>query len=119
MVTTIASGTRKARKSRQCFECYRSIGAGETYGYQSNVYDGSAYTLSWHLDCAQCASKYRELTGYRYPDEGYPPLRDQWIDNGEYENECGLWRGYFPHVVARMELTDQLRTDRALIAGGV
>lgn len=42
-------------------------------------------------------------------DEGIPPLRDQWIDSGEYRYECDNWRGFYPHVVARMELTDQLR----------
>ena len=44
-----------------------------------------------------------------YDDEGFPPLRDDWCDSGEYENECNNMRGLYPHVVARMELTDQLR----------
>lgn len=109
MVTNLANGTRRARKHHQCWHCYRDIAPGETYGFQSNVYDGRAYTLKFHLDCEACSSECRRLSGNDYYDEGYPPLRDEWIDNGEYKNECDNWRGFFPHVVARMELTDQLR----------
>lgn len=112
MVTVLENGTRKARKHHQCFECYRMIAPGERYGYQSNVYDGRPYSLRWHIDCGECGSEYRALTGHNYDEEGYPPLRDEWVESGEYEIECNLWRGKFPHVVARMELTDQLREPR-------
>lgn len=107
MVKTVGFGTRTARKHHQCFECYRSIGPREKYGFQTNVYDGQIYTLSWHLDCAECGSEYRN--GLGYDDEGFPPLRDDWLESGEYQRNCDDYRGLFPHVVARMELTDQLR----------
>ena len=109
MVKTINQGTRTARKHHQCFECYRSIAPKTAYGFQTNVYDGAVYTLAWHLDCQECAHEYRKIGGMRYDDEGFPPLRDEWCESGEYERECGWWRGLYPHVVARMELTDQLR----------
>ncbi len=111
MVEVLAEGTRKARKPHQCFHCYRHIGVGEIYGYQTCKYD-DVYTLAYHLDCDALASESRVLSEYRYDDEGCGPLRDEWCDSGEYENECQYWRGFYPHVVARMELTDQLREER-------
>lgn len=107
MVRTLAEGTRKARKAHQCFHCYREIPVGTVHGYQTNFYD-HIYTLRWHLDCEELASECRSWDDLR-DDEGWGPLRDQWCDNGEYNFECDHWRGQYPHVVARMELTDQLR----------
>ena len=73
MVANITIGTKKAIKHHQCFECYRSIAPQEKYGFQTNAYDGSIYTLKWHLDCAKCASEYRHLHSINYDDDGYPP----------------------------------------------
>lgn len=112
MVLTLKEGARKARKHHQCWHCYRSIAPGSMYGYQTNAYDGSVYTLQWHLDCDACATECHRLSGNVYDDDGFPPLRDEWLDSGEYLSECDNWRGLYPHVVARMELTDQLREAR-------
>ncbi len=112
MTTVLNEGTRKARKPHQCFHCYRSIEPGHTYGFQTNKYD-YVYTLAWHMDCEELASKCRDLMDEDWLEEGCPPLRDMWVDSGEYRNECDKWRGFYPHVVARMELTDQLRKDAA------
>lgn len=109
MVATIMNGQRKARKHHQCWHCYRSISPGTVYGMQTNVYDGRVYTLKWHIDCDECSMECHRLSEHYYDDEGLPPLRDQWIDSGEYLSECDNWRGFYPHVVARMELSDQLR----------
>jgi hypothetical protein len=108
MIKTLENATRKAKKPHQCWHCYRTIEANTRYGLQTNVYDGRVYTLRWHLDCQDCWSECIKA-GIIYCDDGYPPLRDDWVDSGEYERECNVWRGFFPHVVARMELTDQLR----------
>ena len=107
MIEVLSEGTRTARKPHQCFHCYRQIGPGERYGFQTCKYD-YVYTLKFHLDCEELASECRKLADF-CDDEGWGPLRDQWCDSGEYESECNSWRGYYPHVVARMELTDQLR----------
>lgn len=107
MVQTLASGFRTARKRHQCFECYRDIPPGTRYGYQTNKYD-HVYTLCWHLDCAAMAEEWRAISDHYYDEEGYPPLRDELQDSGEYEAELERWRGEYPHVVCRMELTDQL-----------
>jgi hypothetical protein len=110
MITVLRDGTRKARKPHQCYHCYRSIGVGNVHGFQTNVYDGAVYTLRWHPDCDACAADYRKQAGTQFDyDEGFQPMRDDWVDSGEYEFECNYWRGRYPHVVARMELTDQLR----------
>lgn len=106
-IITLADGSRVARKPHQCFHCYRMIASGETYGFQTNKYD-YVYTIHYHLDCEACASEYRDMID-GYWDEGWGPLRDMWLDSGEYDAECATWRGHYPHVVARMELTDQLR----------
>jgi hypothetical protein len=107
MVTILNCGTRTARKRHICFHCCRDIVPGTKYGFQTNKYD-DVYTLSWHLDCEELAKKCRNLCDYAF-DDGWPGLRDEWCDNGEYFAECDAWRGFYPHVIARMELTDQLR----------
>ena len=112
MVTVLVGSTRKARKYHKCWHCYNAIAPSQVYGYQTNVYDGNVYTLKWHLDCEDCAHECRKLSDHNYDWEGFPPLRDDWIDSGEYQNECNNWRGFYPHVVARMELIDQLREAR-------
>lgn len=104
----LQDGTRRARRHHQCFHCYRFIAPGEEYGFQNIACDGSVYTLRWHIDCEECAHECRVAAGNIYGDEGFGPLRDEWCDSGEYQNECDWWRGHYPHVVARMELTDQL-----------
>lgn len=114
-IQVLREGTRKARKQHQCFHCYRMIAVGEPYGFQTNKYD-NVYTICYHIDCEACATKCRDQSDYRYGDE-WGPLRDMWCDSGEYERECDAWRGFFPHVVARMELTDQLRAALARIGG--
>lgn len=108
MTTTLAQGERRARKAHQCFHCCRDIPPGEVYGFQTNKYD-YVYTLCWHLDCEELAHECRLLAGIYGDDEGWAGLRDQWCESGEYYRECDDWRGHYPHVIARMELSDQLR----------
>ncbi len=109
MTLVLSQGARTARKHHQCFECYRSISPGTQFGFQTNIYDGRVYTLSWHLDCEELGAEWRANAMHDYDDEGFPPLRDEWCDSGEYPSLCDIYRGHFPHVIARMELTDQLR----------
>lgn len=108
MTITLSCGTRRASKTHRCFHCCRDIAPGQIYGFQTNKYD-YIYTITWHLDCEALASDCRRLHDHYYDDEGWPGLRDEWCDSGEYFNECNAWRGHYPHVIARMELSDQLR----------
>ena len=109
MIETLAEGIRCARIAHRCFHCCRDISPGEIYGFQTNKYD-YVYTIHWHLDCENLASEYRRLSD-DYGDEGWSGLREEWCNNGEYYDECDNWRGFYPHVIARMELTDQLRHE--------
>ena len=108
MTTVLAKGKRTARKSHKCFECYRAIEPGTEYEFQTCKYD-YVYTLCWHLDCGAMGREWRDLADAPCDDEGYGPLRDSLIDSGEYEFSLDSFRGHYPHVVCRMELTDQLR----------
>ena len=107
MTVVLAEGRRVARKSHQCFECYRSIAPGTEYGFQTCKYD-YVYTLAWHLDCHAMGREWRRLTDAWGSEDGYPPLRDALIESGEYPKCLNDFRGDYPHVVCRMELTDQL-----------
>jgi hypothetical protein len=107
----LSQGTRKARKVHRCFHCCRDIAPGTVYGFQTNKYE-DVYTIAWHLDCEELAAECRALSGGYYDDEGWQGLREEWCANGEYYTECDYWRGFYPHVIARMELSDQLRKAR-------
>ena len=103
-------GIRTARKTHQCFDCYRPIYAGESYKFTVCIHNGAAYTLKQHFDCRDAAVFYRKAAGLHFRDfeDGYPPLADM-IDNcGEFEADMALLRGRFPHVVCRMEFTQQI-----------
>jgi len=105
MVVTFSEGQRKARKRHRCFHCCRDIVPGETYGFQTNKYD-YVYTIAWHLDCDALAKECRDLMDDPWDDEGWPGLREMWCDSGEYYHECDGWRGFYPHVVARLSHED-------------
>lgn len=51
MVTTLSTGTRKARRAYRCGLCNIAIKPGDRYSFQVNVYDGRIYT--WR-DCLAC-----------------------------------------------------------------
>ena len=108
MVMVISEGTRKARKSHQCFHCYREIEPGTVYGFQTCKYD-FVYTLVWHLDCEAMSNEYRYCDDYGDYGDGFGPLRDDLQETGDWQSELDMWRGFYPHVVCRMELTNQLR----------
>ena len=104
MVEEIASGERRARKPHRCFDCYRTIPKGAMHHYFTVKYDG-VYTLHSHSDCHAAALEYTsDWYAFDY-DDGIPPLANMISDSGEFQAECDRMRGYFPHVVARLELT--------------
>lgn len=108
MTQTLDEGTRTARKAHRCFHCCRDIVPGTLYGYQTNKYD-YVYTLAWHLDCQELDSAYRDVCGHwDWMEEGLPGLREDWCGSGEYYTNIKAWRGEYPHVICRLELTDQL-----------
>lgn len=106
MIEVLAQGVRTARKPHRCFHCYRWIEPKAKYGYQTCKYD-DVYTLCWHLDCEEMAQEYRDAQYLLYGDE-CGPLRDDLCESEQYQAELDAFRGLYPHVVCRMELTDQL-----------
>jgi len=115
-VSLINEGTLKARKSHTCFDCGRTIEKGTVYMFQTCAYDGRVYTLHSHSDCVEASKFYRNynnLTPYDF-DAGIPGLRNIIDDAGEHIYDYELLRGYFPHVVCRMELTDSLRENKKI-----
>jgi len=112
MMQELSRGERKAHKAHQCFDCYRTIPKGAMHAYFTGAYDGSAYTLRSHLDCRDASIEYASAGWDDYNYEGIPPLADMMHESGEFEDECDRMRGFFPHVIARLELTEQLAEIR-------
>lgn len=108
-VTLLTYGQRRARKPHQCFDCYRTIPAGEVYAFQTCKLDG-VYTLAQHLDCSVASEEYRQTAGLSDWDfdDGIPPLADIIRDGGEFAIDVAGLRGRFPHVACRLELNEQL-----------
>lgn len=44
---------RRARKSHTCYECGEPILVGETYSYQSGVWDGRGSSFHMHVNCEE------------------------------------------------------------------
>jgi hypothetical protein len=107
MIETLDTGTRKARKAHQCYDCYRMIAPGEVYEFGTFKYD-DVYTLKYHPDCRSASAHYIKFHGIYYNhDEGIQPLADMISDSGESETDYAMLRGHFPHVVCRLELNQR------------
>tara|TARA_R110002126_G_scaffold16615_1_gene66274 strand:+ start:2809 stop:3174 length:366 start_codon:yes stop_codon:yes gene_type:complete len=112
MIETLDRGTRKARKPHQCYDCYRMIAPGEVYEFGTFKYD-DVYTLKHHPDCMAASAHYIKFHGTYYDHyEGIQPLADMISDGGEFKLDHAMLRGHFPHVVCRLELSDQLSEIR-------
>ena len=109
--TILDSGTRTARKEHLCFDCGRPIVPGAKYLFQVNTYEGCT-TIKQHPDCADASEHYRIAAGLLMSDfwDGIPPLTEMISDGGEFDLDCALLRGHFPHVVCRLEFSRQKRT---------
>ena len=108
-IKILGQGLRVARKQHRCFDCYRPIRKGESYHFGTYKYD-DVYTLHHHIDCRAASDFYQKFHGLKYNDfdDGIPPLSDMISDGGEREIDHATLRGHFPHVVCRMEYTDQM-----------
>ena len=103
----INRGERTGRKEHQCFDCYRMIPAGKRHYFFTGKSDGEIYTLRSHIDCHAASDHYNSEDGFDLWD-GVPPLRDMLSDSGEFEADCNMLRGHFPHVVFRLEWIEQI-----------
>ena len=114
-VRLLDSGVRKARRPHQCFDCYRTIPAGEVYAFSTCKYD-HVYTICQHIDCRDASDHYRAIAGLRdYDfDDGIPPLADIIRDGGEFRHDVDCLRGHYPHVACRLDLNEQMADLRYL-----
>lgn len=90
MVTTLDYGTRTARKTYRCGLCDLAIKPGDTYAYQSNVYDDRAYTFR---ECIWCDRD--GVLGYVLD---YVGCSDEGVDYeaaNEWANEAVGWPRYW------------------------
>lgn len=110
-VQLLEDGERVGRRDHQCFDCYRPIRKGERHRFSTCAYEGRVYTIRSHCDCYQASDFYRKFHGLRLCDfdiDGIPPLADMISDAGEYHLDHEMLRGHFPHVVCRLEFSDQI-----------
>lgn len=94
----------KARKHHTCGMCGRTIPKGTTYLRQAGVYDGDFYSNKAHEDCAEMWQRVYHDFCY---DEGMPWDFKEVLQDGfsaeEAQESLDDYRGYFPHVVCRLE----------------
>ena len=91
--------TPVARKPHRCDHCGRDIPPGCKYLRQRVIDGGDTWVFRSHEDCHELAV---ELMDGDFLD-GVSPLH-------EYcSNEIAEWRGFYPHVVCRFDLSRQLR----------
>ncbi len=97
----------KARKAHRCYCCGRDIVRGTVHRKCVLKLD-DVYTLRTHNDCEDASDFIIKFHGIRWHDfdDGIPPLYE--IISDEFEADCNTLRGYFPHVVARLELNREL-----------
>lgn len=89
--------TPKARKVHKCDVCGIEIPKGAIYHKQSGIHDGYPYTWKAHQDCAEMY--------WRIMKDTHCLDHDDMIDVFDIEQEfIESYRGYYPHVVTRMEL---------------
>lgn len=58
MFTLLTDETRKARKAHRCIWCGEPINPGDSYRYQSGVFEGDMQGNHWHHECVEEAAEY-------------------------------------------------------------
>ena len=103
MANLLSSTKPVARKSHRCDECGHMVPPGVRYIRQFVKDGGDVWDWKMHEDCAEAADYQFREDGGDY-DDGRSPLV-------EYENNTGYFpdwlRGYWPHVVCRLEFWKQ------------
>ncbi len=57
MFCVLRDETRKARKEHRCIWCGEVIVVGNSYRYQSGVFDGEIQGNHWHAECFRAAAE--------------------------------------------------------------
>ena len=105
MGTLVSETEQIARRAHRCDECHHKIPPGVKYARQFVVDGGDAWTWKMHIDCGAASDHQFNEDGGDYYDNRSPLV--------EYENDTGEFpgwlRGYWPHVVCRLELWKQMQ----------
>lgn len=94
----------RARTHHRCDHCECSIAPGEVYDRIVGRYEGDFCASKAHLDCE---TMFQTRLRDQGEIEGVFLIQDEW-DRGE----LNYYRGYFPHVVTRLELSRELAAER-------
>ena len=106
-------GERRARKRHLCGNCYQDIPRGSIYRFHVYKQDGVIHRWKTHHDCDEAAMSYAAENQLIDPWDGIPPLWELVSESrADFEDWCSDYRGYYPHVVCRMELNMQLHDIR-------
>jgi len=108
-VELISDERPRARKHHRCFHCGGWIVPGEAHRKSTCKYD-YVYSLRIHDDCEALWKQYESDAGFSFYDfdDGYPPIREEWGNSGEFQSLCDSYRGKFPGPVTRMEFHEQI-----------
>lgn len=96
MAQLVSEATPKARKRHFCEECGRDIVKGQTYKRQFISDGGDAWTFKAHTDCIEMSNELRTRNNL-WGNDWYP------IHEIVEGNDFNAWRGFYPHVVCRLE----------------
>jgi hypothetical protein len=94
--------THVARKEHRCDYCGDAIVSGTAYIRIAGHWNGDFYTAKGHLDCIEMWND-----AYSYwadPGEGMDFNLSEACDDWQALVE---WRGLYPHVICRIELSQQ------------
>lgn len=104
-----------ARKTHQCWECTRPIERGSLYRVDHMVYEGRAYSIKAHVECAEAGMAL--ATDWGIQDEGRDRLIEEITASGEPLDAFDLpdvVRCRLESAIAEGEARDEARRAEAL-----
>lgn len=94
------------RRQHRCDYCRCDIPAGTPSVKIVGKWEGAFYTARGHLDCE---AMWREVYDWFASDEGMAfDLAEVFFDAGEGQETLDHLRGFYPHVVTRIERLQQM-----------
>lgn len=115
MIVLLSETTPRARRCHCCYDCHMTIPIGEVHYAQTCKQDDQIYTLRSHSDCRAAALDHI-ADGYPTDyEDGVPPLCEM-IFGGDGQRDLDAMRGYWPHVVCRIELRQELADNMCRMA---
>lgn len=82
MFDVLTDETRTARKAHRCIWCGQDIKPGDTYRYQSGVFEGGMQSNHWHPECIV-----RAREDLPYIEDGFDPYVNERGDEPKGERD--------------------------------